>query len=361
MNYLPKQLKTPLLSGDNPEAKRAEIKQYFHNTWQTYEALFSLINADQAYYLRPERLRHPLIFYFGHTATFYVNKLLLGKYISNRVNEKLEAICAVGVDEMSWDDLDSNHYDWPTVDEVKLYRQQVYSLVNQLIDDMPLTLPIKQDTIAWVMLMGCEHERIHLETSSVIMRMLPLSYITTNDSWLQCTTTNRAPDNQLLPVPGQEQTLGKKSSDQTFGWDNEYGELHVTVDEFKAAKYLVSNQEYLGFIEAGGYQNSSYWCDEGKQWLAFKKVTMPVFWSVDNGEYFQRNLLNVMPLPMDWPVEVNYLEAKAFCSWKSEQSQGYIRLPTEAEWYCLSDTANAYTDEKNLEAINTNLQHFCSS
>jgi putative 4-mercaptohistidine N1-methyltranferase len=88
---------------------------------------------------------------------------------------------------------------------------------------------------------------------------------------------------------------------------------------------------------------------------------MPVFWSVDNGEYFQRNLLNVMPLPMDWPVEVNYLEAKAFCSWKSEHSQGYIRLPTEAEWYRLNDTANAFSDEKNLEAINTNLQHFCSS
>ena len=361
MILLPKQLKTPRLSGDNTEAKRAELKKYFHNTWQTYEALFSLINSDQAYYLRPERLRHPLIFYFGHTATFYVNKLLLGKFITDRVNEKLEAICAVGVDEMSWDDLDSSHYDWPTVDEVKSYRKQVYLLVNQLIDDMPLNLPIKQDTLAWVMLMGCEHERIHLETSSVIMRMLSLNFLTTNDSWVQCTSSDSAPDNELLLVLGREKLLGKKSTDETFGWDNEYGELQVTVDQFQASKYLVSNQEYLGFIQDGGYQNSCYWCYEGKQWLAFKKVTMPVFWCIDNGEYFQRNLLNVIPLPMDWPVEVNYLEAKAFCAWKSERSQAYIRLPTEAEWYCLSDKSTSLLDKSDPLALNTNLQHFCSS
>ena len=63
MNDLPKQLKTPLLSGTSIEDKRAELKRYFQNTWQSYEALFSLINSDEAFYLRPEPLRHPLIFY----------------------------------------------------------------------------------------------------------------------------------------------------------------------------------------------------------------------------------------------------------------------------------------------------------
>ncbi|MCI2283352.1 hypothetical protein L3081_07990 [Colwellia sp. MSW7] len=95
------QAKTPWLTGTSVEEKRAEIKHYFHNTWQTYESLFALINNDNAYYLRPEPLRHPLIFYFGHTATFYINKLILGKYIKHRINHSLEAICAVGVDEMS--------------------------------------------------------------------------------------------------------------------------------------------------------------------------------------------------------------------------------------------------------------------
>ena len=355
------QLKTPLLTGEDVEAKKQELKNYFANTWQSYESLFSLINNEEAYFLRPERLRHPLIFYYGHTATFFINKLILGKYITSRLNEKLEAICAVGVDEMSWDDLDSNHYQWPSLTEVKHYRQQVFELVNQLIDDMPLTLPISQDSLAWVILMGCEHERIHLETSSVIMRMLPLKYLSQNSHWFACTDASTAPENELLSVSGQSITLGKASDDNTYGWDNEYGKLTVTVSPFNASKYLVSNQEFLHFVEAGGYQKTDLWNDEGKQWLSFTQATMPKFWLKRDNDYWQRNLLTEIPLPLNWPVEVNYLEANAFCHWKSKQSQGYIRLPTEAEWYCLRDKISQDTLECQAISANTNLACYASS
>lgn len=72
--------KTPLLTGHSVEHKRAEIRAYFHHTFSLYESLFDCINNDEAYYLRAEPLRHPLIFYFGHTAVFFINKLVLGKY-----------------------------------------------------------------------------------------------------------------------------------------------------------------------------------------------------------------------------------------------------------------------------------------
>lgn len=77
-------------------------------------------------------LRHPLIFYFGHTATFFVNKLLLARLIDQRLDHRLESILAVGVDEMSWDDLDDTHYDWPPVAEVRTYRDRVRALVLDL-------------------------------------------------------------------------------------------------------------------------------------------------------------------------------------------------------------------------------------
>jgi 5-histidylcysteine sulfoxide synthase/putative 4-mercaptohistidine N1-methyltranferase len=355
------QLTTPLLIGEDIEQKRLELKNYFANTWQSYESLFALINDEEAYYLRPERLRHPLIFYYGHTATFYINKLILGKYISTRLNEKLEAVCAVGVDEMSWDDLDSNHYQWPSLSEVKTYRQQVFELVNQLIDDMPLTLPISQDSLAWVILMGCEHERIHLETSSVIMRMLPLKYLSSTSHWLACSDVNAAPDNALLKVSGETVTLGKASDDYTYGWDNEYGQLTITVSPFKASKYLVSNQEFLHFVEAGGYHKPEFWNEEGKQWLSFTLATMPKFWLTRGNEYWQRNLLTEIPLPLNWPVEVNYLEANAFCHWKSKQTQGYIRLPTEAEWYCLRTKLSQDKLDSQTLSGNINLTHYASS
>lgn len=355
------QAKTPWLTGTCVDEKRAEIKHYFYNTWETYDSLFALINNDDAYYLRPESLRHPLIFYFGHTATFYVNKLILGKYIKQRINHSLEAICAVGVDEMSWDDLDSRHYDWPTVAEVKNYRSQVYNLVNQLIDTMELSLPITQDSLAWVILMGCEHERIHLETSSVIMRMLELKHLSKSPAWQACPYSGDAPENALIPVAGKTLTLGKKAEDLTYGWDNEYGELTVEVDNFEVAQYLVSNQEYLAFVEDGGYHNIDYWTEEGQQWLAFTKATMPRFWRKHGPQYLQRNLLEEIPLPLNWPVEINYLEAKAFCHWKTLQTKQNVRLPTEAEWMTIRDYIPEDLTTWQEAPGNTNLEYFASS
>ncbi len=361
MNTMLQQLKTPLLDGTSIESKREEIKLYFQNTWQTYESLFSQINKDEAYFLKPERLRHPLIFYYGHTATFFINKLILGKYLHQRLDQRIESVCAVGVDEMSWDDLNTENYNWPTVTEVNEYRDSVYSLMINLIDTMELTLPISQDSLAWIVLMGCEHERIHLETSSVIMRMLPLEFLTPIEEWQPCKQHGQAPVNQLIPLSKKQLVLGKKDEDKTYGWDNEYGELSVAVDDFNASKFLVTNEEFLDFIKAGGYQNLSYWTEEGQQWLSFKKATMPVFWFEKEGEYYQRNLASVMPLPLNWPAEVNYLEAKAFCNWKSEQTGKFIRLPTEAEWYRLREELSGDIVQWEKSPGNINLESFASS
>ncbi|NBW96927.1 MAG: SAM-dependent methyltransferase, partial [Planctomycetia bacterium] len=173
--------KTPLLTGADPGAKRAEIRRYFHQTCELYERLFALIRDDESYYERHEPLRHPLIFYFGHPAVFYVNKLIAGRLIPARIDPRLESMLAVGVDEMSWDDLNAAHYDWPSVRAVREYRAEMRQLVDDFIGTMPLEVPIRQDAPAWLILMGIEHERIHLETSSVIMRQMPLAELRHGD------------------------------------------------------------------------------------------------------------------------------------------------------------------------------------
>jgi hypothetical protein len=101
------------------DAKRREIRVYFHATFDRYERLFEVLSGDEAYYRKPISLRHPLIFYFGHTATFFINKLVLAGLVTERLNPKFESMFAVGVDEMSWDDLNDSHYDWPAVAEVR--------------------------------------------------------------------------------------------------------------------------------------------------------------------------------------------------------------------------------------------------
>jgi hypothetical protein len=97
--------KTVLLTADPTAAdpvaaKRAEIRRYYHQTSELYNRLFALIRDDASYYERHEPLRHPLIFYFAHPAVFYVNKLIAGRFIPRRLDPRLEAMMAVGVDEM---------------------------------------------------------------------------------------------------------------------------------------------------------------------------------------------------------------------------------------------------------------------
>ena len=134
----------PTLSGLDAETKRQEIKRYFQHCYRRYESLFDLIVDEKYYYQKADPLRHPIIFYFGHTATFFINKLKLAKVIDDRIDPGLESIFAVGVDEMSWDDLNEKHYSWPTLAETKTYRDKVYTVVNELIDTLPLELPITE-------------------------------------------------------------------------------------------------------------------------------------------------------------------------------------------------------------------------
>ena len=125
--------KTPLLNEGTVESKREEILEYFHKTFNFYESIFECLVDDDAYYARANMLRHPLIFYYGHTAVFYINKLNVAKLINERIDPHLESTLAIGVDEMSWDDLNEAHYDWPTPAKVKAYRDKTREIVDTFI------------------------------------------------------------------------------------------------------------------------------------------------------------------------------------------------------------------------------------
>ncbi|WP_321325629.1 5-histidylcysteine sulfoxide synthase [Thiomicrorhabdus sp.] len=349
-----------LLSGDI-ESKRQEIKSYFNLTYDAYEALFLTLKSDSAFYERPCSLRHPLIFYFGHTATFFTNKLVLAKLLPNRINPKIESMCAIGVDEMSWDDLDETHYDWPSADDVRDYRNQVREAVNQLIDRVEFTMPIDWKSPMWPILMGIEHERIHLETSSVLIRQLPITSVQSHDLFPICRQSGSAPENQLYDVPAGEVLINHHDPAPVYGWDNEYGQHQAKVPEFKAASFLVSNQEYLAFVEDGGYDKAEYWDNEGNQWRNFSPVKHPTFWvKKDHPDqaWYLRCMTEEIPMPWNWPVEVNQLEAHAFCQWKSQQTGLPIRLPSEDEYLRLREHSQAL---HHKQQANFNLQKFASS
>jgi 5-histidylcysteine sulfoxide synthase/putative 4-mercaptohistidine N1-methyltranferase len=357
-----KDTRTTILNSGDPDQKRAEILAYFHATYDIDERLYDTLKDDKTFYLRADRLRHPLIFYFGHTATFFINKLTIARVIDRRINHKYESMFAVGVDEMSWDDLDERHYDWPTRQQVKEYRDQVRELVDGLIRTLPLTLPITWESPFWGIMMGIEHERIHLETSSVLIRQLPIDQVVQLPFWEICPEAGEPSVNELLPVAGGKVILGKAKDHPLYGWDNEYGLHEAEVADFKAGKYLVSNREFLEFVDAGCYRDQRWWDEEGWHWREFKQAEQPLFWIKAADGWKLRTMASEIPLPWNWPVEVNCLEAKAFCNWKTAQTGLPIRLPTEDEWNRLRDVCEI-PDQPYWDKApgNINLEQWSSS
>ncbi len=359
-----KGVRTLILNESDPAILRERVRRYFHQTFTIDEKLYESIARDEGFYLRADALRHPLVFYLGHTAVFYINKLKIARIVSQRINPAYESMFAIGVDEMSWDDLNEAHYNWPSIPEVKAYRNEVRAIVDKLISDLPLDEKgINWDSPWWAIIMGIEHQRIHLETSSVLIRQLPISEVQQLDFWDYCHSTGAAPENQLLDVPGGEVNLGKTTNDPLYGWDNEYGHTRFEIKDFKASRYLVSNAEFYRFVEAGGYESQEFWTEEGWAWKTFQGCRYPRFWQKNSeGAWLLRTMASLIPLPWNHPVEVNYLEAKAFCNWLAAKTVKAIRLPSEAQWYRLRDLC-VKSDQPYWEKApgNINLEYYASA
>ncbi|QEA14125.1 5-histidylcysteine sulfoxide synthase [Comamonas flocculans] len=348
------------LDAGDPQAFRRALRSYFSETFDCTESLFRTLDCDEAWYQRPITLRHPLIFYYGHVATFFVNKLMLTRMIGERLDPHLESIFAVGVDEMSWDDLDDAHYDWPAVERVQHYRDRVRSLVLELIDHAPLALPMDWENPWWAIVMGVEHERIHIETSSVLIRQQRLEWVRSRPEWPACPDSSPAPQNSLVEVPAGHVRLGKPFDSPRYGWDNEYGHHEADIPAFEAARLLVSNGEFLDFVKAGGYGNDAFWDEEGLRWRDFAQAEHPSFWVRKGAQWHLRLMTQEVPMPWNWPAEVNCLEARAFCRWKSQESGLTVRLPTEDEWQRILATSDWQLNEELPANANLYLEHWAS-
>ncbi len=357
---------------------RQEVLDYFDNGWTLTEVLFSSLLGEEAFYRPPYHgLRHPLAFYYGHPASLYINKLQISGLISQPINAFYERLFETGVDEMSWDDMSKNAIEWPSIDQMWQYRKEVYKTVVNVIANTEGLNPghdlIDQDSPLWALFMGFEHERIHFETSSVLVRELPVHLVHKPEQWPDFHQSYEAADsqrqfpaNEFVDVPFASVDIGKPRDWPTYGWDNEYGKRSVNVHQFKATKYLISNGEFWQFVADGGYADEQYWSVEGWQWRVFRNAKWPTFW-YQNGpsgshDYLLRTIFELVPMQWSWPAIVNYHEAHAYANWLSKKDKTKIpyRLITEAEHHRLRELVGLDDKDEHLAIAplyNTNLHY----
>jgi len=114
-----------------------------------------------------------------------------------------------------------------------------------------------------------------------------------------------------------------------FGWDNEYidaDKQRVSVERFWMDRHMVSNGDFLAFMDAGGYQNAKYWQPEDWAWRCSSGLEHPAFWQRDGDAWMLQTMFERRSLPRDWPVYVSHAEAQAYAQFVGK------RLPSEAEW-----------------------------
>lgn len=116
-----------------------------------------------------------------------------------------------------------------------------------------------------------------------------------------------------------------------FCFDNELNAHAVYLQGFEICNRLVTNGEYLEFIEDGGYSNFNYWHAEAWDWIKTQKITAPLYWHQIEYNWHEYTLSGLHPLDKESPVNhVSYYEAFAYAQWKG------LRLPTEFEWEAAS-------------------------
>ncbi|MBH8561587.1 5-histidylcysteine sulfoxide synthase [Nostoc sp. CENA67] len=332
------------------------LLNYFANSWEIEEKLMKSLVGEDTFYLKPDPLRNPLIFYLGHSAVFYINKLIRVGLIKNRINSQYETLFEIGVDPETPTELNAamQGVSWPDVEKVWQYRDKAREAITKVIQDTRLHLPINQQHPFWALLMGIEHSRIHFETSSMLLRQLPVDRLKRPQGWNYAPSNGKIPNNEMRLIPGGMVKLGKPQDDFTYGWDSEYGDRTVEVKPFLASKYLITNAEFLEFVQAGGYKNSEYWNAESWNWKQLHNVEHPKFWIPCQDGYRYRATFDEIDLPLDWPVEVNYYEAIAFCRYKGSE----IRLMSEAEW---NQALLTSVDKRLSTSYNLNLQFISPS
>ena len=221
----------------------------------------------------------------------------------------------------------------PTVDEIFQYFNTINQKVEKFIGSRELSEDEKK-----LIIIGFHHECQHQELLVYdLQHLLAEQYLPVRKNKI---VKQQEKQKEFVEINGGLYTMGYNG--KNYCYDIELPEHKTYLKNFKMGIFPITNQEYLEFMNDGGYETYKYWLSDGWEKVKSNKWDSPMYWEKVNDEWHVRDFLGIRKINPNEPVShVSYYEADAYCKWAGK------RLPTEAEW----EKASCWNEEKQEKTV----------
>jgi iron(II)-dependent oxidoreductase len=315
-----------MLATQSDSGIRHDLIEQLADARQRTDDLFAVVKPDSLYE-RPIAERHRIIFYVGHLEAFDWNLFHERVLELKSFHPEFDRLFAFGIDPVGGGLPSDEPSDWPAIAAVRDYVGKIRAvLYEKLADALADSVPPTSDgfPLSTLLNVAIEHRLMHAETLAYMLHQLPFDRKVRQRESLDLVTPPVV--HRSIEIPAGSVTLGLPRDGGLFGWDNEYEAHTVSVPAFAIDQHKVTNQQYLEFIDAGGYETPAFWSGDDWDWKSGQGISHPAFWKRDGNQWLYRTMFQNVPLPLNWPAYVSQAEAKAHARWAGKS------LPTEAEW-----------------------------
>lgn len=289
----------------------------------------------------------PPKWHLGHTSWFF-EKLVLEKFIPsyNIYDQRYFEIFNSYYKSLGahWNRTQRGVLSRPSVEEILKHRTIIDQTVIQLLEENT------SSEIYEMVRLGIHHEQQHQELLFMDIKNI-MATQAIDSSYIESQSAKNEAANflnqRMIQFEGGLVEIGFSDRNEFF-YDNE-GPRHKTwLEPFRLSNKLVTNFEYLNFINDKGYSKPEFWLSDGWAWVQKNQIQAPLYWSYFNNDWHEYQFDGLKKLDSSHPVShISYYEASAYARYANK------RLPTEQEWELIgqkySITENAFLNIKMLK------------